>query len=581
MRPQVIDEVKKENFSLKLKIYFLEERLSKLAPDQVDLALKENIEMKVEFQTVRQELKKHKKLLLEATKTLEDSQRNQLQANGRYSKSGLEAQAELERLRDALQAEQEKSAQAERDNARLHDRLREASTSRAADADSLERKVDELEKENAKLRAQVNAQVTMLSTRNDEKDQLYDEIEALKQDVLALEAELTNTHGRRGSETSNGSATIRELEDELNSYRDKLSAAMLDLEKRDTEVQELNAELDQQDADHVRSLKEWKTALEEARQDKDALTDAIEERDQEIRELEAKLDELDALAQDDRTRIEDAVKVAEKKEKEVNHLGEEVIGLTEDLEKLGKQIEDLQDEVDAKNVRIEDLERELDAADKELEDKQRLHEQVVIALKDKISSAKARQMEMTIQQESLLTEVTFLRAKVEELAIKSAELEESKRTDERLRQRLEDDKMDLERRLREGEVQLEDMRLEARRELSEAETSWRNATSEAEQLLSAIKSELKHTKDRLQVREQDLARLNGVLQDREKQVKKAGDDHTSDRLSLVLEVERLSRDLAHYEADLDRAKSDLERKEEDLRHRNLEAATLVNADVII
>jgi chromosome segregation ATPase len=184
---------------------------------------------------------------------------------------------------------------------------------------------------------------------------------------------------------------------------------------------------------------------------------------------------------------------------------------------------------------------------------------------------------MTIQQESLSTEVAFLRTKVEELAVKSAELEEGKRSDEKVRRRLENDKSELERRLRDKELDLEDARTEARRELSDAESQWRNTVSEKDQLISAIRSDLKQAKDRLQVREQDLSRMNNVLQDRERQVKKAGDDHTSDRLSLVLEVERLSRDLAHYEADLDHAKSDLEKKEEELRQRSMEAATLVSA----
>ncbi|KAH8930270.1 hypothetical protein BT69DRAFT_908743 [Atractiella rhizophila] len=62
----VIDSVKKENFNLKLKIFFLEDRLAKLAPDQIDAALKENIELKIEFQAARTEMKKYKRLLLEA-----------------------------------------------------------------------------------------------------------------------------------------------------------------------------------------------------------------------------------------------------------------------------------------------------------------------------------------------------------------------------------------------------------------------------------------------------------------------------------------------------------------------------------
>ncbi|KAH8919163.1 hypothetical protein BT69DRAFT_513390 [Atractiella rhizophila] len=73
----VIDSVKKENFNLKLKIFFLEDRLAKLAPDQIDAALKENIELKIEFQAARTEMKKYKRLLLEAQGALETLQKQQ------------------------------------------------------------------------------------------------------------------------------------------------------------------------------------------------------------------------------------------------------------------------------------------------------------------------------------------------------------------------------------------------------------------------------------------------------------------------------------------------------------------------
>ncbi|KAH9466416.1 hypothetical protein Pst134EB_001473 [Puccinia striiformis f. sp. tritici] len=103
---KVIDEVKKENFNLKLKIYFLEDRLAKLAPDQVDLALKENVEIKVEFQTVRQELKRYKRLLLEAERAIElakterDELLEQKSLSEERTSSGL--QNELKKTRDEL-----------------------------------------------------------------------------------------------------------------------------------------------------------------------------------------------------------------------------------------------------------------------------------------------------------------------------------------------------------------------------------------------------------------------------------------------------------------------------------------------
>jgi len=62
--------LKKDNFSLKLKLHFYEQRLEKMAPSSVEQALRENIQLKVEFQTLRGELKRYKKLLLEGDKAL-------------------------------------------------------------------------------------------------------------------------------------------------------------------------------------------------------------------------------------------------------------------------------------------------------------------------------------------------------------------------------------------------------------------------------------------------------------------------------------------------------------------------------
>ena len=43
-------------------MHFLEERLAQLAPDQIDAALKQNINLKIEVQQRGMELKKLKKL---------------------------------------------------------------------------------------------------------------------------------------------------------------------------------------------------------------------------------------------------------------------------------------------------------------------------------------------------------------------------------------------------------------------------------------------------------------------------------------------------------------------------------------
>jgi hypothetical protein len=127
---QVIDEFKKENFDLKLKIHFYEQRLERLAPDHIEQALRENIQLKVEFQTLRTELKRYKKLLLEGNRAIESltSERDQALRNG-ASSTGQSAsrrerdmERELARLRQAADRDRENRDTLER---RLGDQSRE------------------------------------------------------------------------------------------------------------------------------------------------------------------------------------------------------------------------------------------------------------------------------------------------------------------------------------------------------------------------------------------------------------------------------------------------------------------------
>ena len=115
---QVIDEIKKENFDLKLKIHFYEQRLERLAPDQIDLALRENIQLKVEFQTLRTELKRYKKLLIEGNRAIEtltkERDAREAMAGRSAGKQEREMELELRRRRERETKEREEREALER-----------------------------------------------------------------------------------------------------------------------------------------------------------------------------------------------------------------------------------------------------------------------------------------------------------------------------------------------------------------------------------------------------------------------------------------------------------------------------------
>uniref|UniRef100_A0A8I3NPY3 CDK5 regulatory subunit-associated protein 2 n=1 Tax=Canis lupus familiaris TaxID=9615 RepID=A0A8I3NPY3_CANLF len=66
-----ITELKKENFNLKLRIYFLEERMQQEFDGPTEHIYKTNIELKVEVESLKRELQEREQLLIKASKAVE------------------------------------------------------------------------------------------------------------------------------------------------------------------------------------------------------------------------------------------------------------------------------------------------------------------------------------------------------------------------------------------------------------------------------------------------------------------------------------------------------------------------------
>uniref|UniRef100_A0A8C3PK21 Centrosomin N-terminal motif 1 domain-containing protein n=1 Tax=Calidris pygmaea TaxID=425635 RepID=A0A8C3PK21_9CHAR len=60
---QHLNDLKKENFSLKLRIYFLEERVQQKGEDSRDDVYRRNIELKVEVESLKRELQEKQQAL--------------------------------------------------------------------------------------------------------------------------------------------------------------------------------------------------------------------------------------------------------------------------------------------------------------------------------------------------------------------------------------------------------------------------------------------------------------------------------------------------------------------------------------
>lgn len=310
---QHIDNLKKENFNIKLRVHFLEERLAQLAPDQMDAALKQNINLKIEVQSRGMEIKRLKKLLLELEKELERLQRGGGHSSGfrgrereleekiqereheirELRRSRLDGE-ESDDLREAnleLENELENARGLLEENMEEIDRLREiverrggpddsTSSSVSASDSKLKRLVQQLQAENADLRNRLEDAVEIAAVKEDEKGDLNDVIDTLKLNVEDLEQRL-EMHAQERSESRAAMLEEQEereaVEDDLNAVKDKLAAAMIELQQKEEDIEMKERELADMVKEHDRIVgvveDEWRGEVEEARGQVEELRD--------------------------------------------------------------------------------------------------------------------------------------------------------------------------------------------------------------------------------------------------------------------------------------------------------------------
>nr|XP_057906170.1 CDK5 regulatory subunit-associated protein 2-like isoform X3 [Doryrhamphus excisus]XP_057906181.1 CDK5 regulatory subunit-associated protein 2-like isoform X3 [Doryrhamphus excisus] len=94
-----ITALKKENFNLKLRIYFMEERIQQKCDDSTEDIFKTNIELKVELESMKREMAEKQELLVSASKALESLAGRE---SGEPQRVREQAQREMDALRDSF-----------------------------------------------------------------------------------------------------------------------------------------------------------------------------------------------------------------------------------------------------------------------------------------------------------------------------------------------------------------------------------------------------------------------------------------------------------------------------------------------
>lgn len=410
-------------------------------------------------------------------------------------------------------------------------------------AEELRRESEQLRHENAELRREVGAQTSMLTSRNREKERLYQEIEDLKMAQRrggpahsTIDSLLDRSASRAGGHErsrSRGSAVTRrtsaddeaereELENKLAETRDRMSEVKLQNQELQRELE--NCMLDFETAingkrDAEENVLNLREELETASGDLVALQ---AERDEALREQGDMENEFEALRREAQDEIDALEYEADQRNEEIQRLQDELSdrsenfeALQEEMRKMSEALVRLEDEQDNKLRRIQELETELESSNKELEE-----------LESKLVEANDKNQRLSIQQESSQGEIAFLREEQEGDKIRIGDLEAALANAEQTLREEKDRAKEIDGRLQEERRQRE---VVANQEKEEVQQFVNELNREA----STAKDEVRRLRKNLSSREVEATEWKERLMELENNLREALGDLNGTRSSLL------------------------------------------------
>ncbi|KAF7715604.1 Uncharacterized protein PECH_000984 [Penicillium ucsense] len=434
---------------------------------------------------------------------------------------------------------------------------------RSTSSSTLVVELDLLKQENAELRKEVSAQTSMLTSRNREKERLYQEIEELKlghgrdgsRSVAGdsiLDRSASRAQMRTGSEVSDG-AGLRdnmdreELEARNGQLRDHVSTLKL-------ENQNLREQLDE----HIREFealdKAYQADVDQAEEDiinlqneRDQAMQMADERDAAFQDLRAEAqEELDALGEE-----------LDQKIMECQRLGEDLRTQDESLKVLQAEMRSASEgiirlEEDAQNnlERYKAVHQELEDANQEMD-----------SLEKSLFEANSKVQRLTVQIESSQNEIAFLREEQDGDKIRIGDLESELKTYQMSLHSEKEKTRELEQRLAEERHQRE---VVGSKEKQEVQRIMNDLNREA----SSAKEDARRLRKSLSAQEIETNTWRERLMDLENNLRETLGDLNGSRSSLITNITKLQKELESTALELESVRQQLDEKESLLRNRD-------------
>ncbi|XP_036116220.1 CDK5 regulatory subunit-associated protein 2 isoform X3 [Molossus molossus] len=371
-----ITELKKENFNLKLRIYFLEERMQQEFNGPIEHIYKTNIELKVEVESLKRELQEREQLLIKASKAVESLAEG---GGSEVRRVKADAQKKVQQVEDLLTKriflleEDVKAARAELEKAcagteaekalrlSLENKLSEMKKMHAGDLD-MALVLEEKDRLIEELKLSLKSKEALIQCLKEEKSQMASPDENVSSGELrGLAAALREGEER---ETEALQEDLREKEREIatekkNSLkRDKaIQGLTMVLKSKEKEVEELNSEIE-----------ELRAAFAKARE---ARQETETQKFQGSEDYEAALLEKEALLAE--LHSENLTKSTEnhRLQRSIKKVTQELCDLQQEKERLEKDLEAAHREKSRGDCTIHDLRNEVEKLRNEVNEREK------------------------------------------------------------------------------------------------------------------------------------------------------------------------------------------------------------------
>ncbi|XP_075312442.1 CDK5 regulatory subunit-associated protein 2 isoform X4 [Odontesthes bonariensis] len=468
-----ITALKKENFNLKLRIYFMEERMQQKCDDSTEDIFKTNIELKVELESMKRELAEKQELLVSASKALESLAGRE---SGEPQRVREQAQREMDALRHAFNKRIADLEQCLRTAEEEVEKMAAIAEQEKIRNINMEKQLQVLTPPSAFTPGPAHSPDQELQQALQEKDDIIEQLRVTLKNQEAVILQKSSRDNQTDAPTAKQlSDLIAEKDQELKVLRDELHR-----EKDKTQPEQQK----KIDLNRLESLsKKLTEELNQVKSTNENLTRTLEDSQNQSKGLSGKLEEKENELNSER-------KNALKRDKTIQ-------GLTQVLREKEKEIAELCHEIEDRD---DALTKARDAAHKaQLQKYQGVEEHQNLLME--------KQTELAQLQGDHHTKVLEAQKLQRALERKEQELADLQQTKDQLEMELED----MQQQKKKGDKALNDLNNQLKKLSGE--------TGERERALEQQYQELlDQTKRKLQTHEVTIQRLTAMLADKEQQL---------------------------------------------------------------